>query len=193
MSKFRFDPEKHEYWLGEWRLPSVTEILHDVGLVSQYSIDEDAALRGTYVHKACALLLAGDLDWNSIDDRIAGYVKSFQLWFNHCGFDGRDAKVETPGYHASLLYAGTPDLILAGALRKFAPLLVDLKSGTPADWHKLQTAAYLNLDNGVFCLDRATVYLNKDGKMPLHKTHDSPADWQDFKACLRVYQLKRRI
>lgn len=190
MNNFRFDPEKHEYWLGESRLPSVTEILNDVGLISDYAKNEEAALRGTYVHKACALLIDGELDWNSVDERITGYVKSFHLWVIHCGLNRQHPIVEKPGFNSDFGYGGTPDLIFNAGIRSIAPLLVDLKSGTPAEWHRLQTAAYVNM-NDLPIMDRATVYLNRDGKMPLYKEHTDPIDWQNFKACVRVYRLKR--
>jgi len=71
--------------------------------------------------------------------------------------------------------------------------LLDIKTGGPADWHRLQTAAY-SMTFPHFPMRRATVHLGSNGRYAMreYKLSDMLTDRGDFQAALRVYNLQRR-
>lgn len=183
MSEFRFEEETHSYWLGSRRIPSVTQALNDAGLISDFAKDEWAASKGTVVHKCCALLAQGKLDFGSVDERILGYVLSYQKFLEHTEWIAR--AVEMQDYDRDLCYAGTFDVDFESGW------LFDLKSGAPAKWHSIQTSAY-----GRLCQTlgdqrhRGTLYLQSDGSMPKLVEHKDRNDWRVFVACLTLWHFK---
>lgn len=103
-----FDEETHTYRFKGRVVPSVTQILFDMGCISEFSTwSEFARDRGTKVHQACALL-PDRLDWSTVDARIVPYVMSFQEWLK-VGWINIMAQ-EQRGYNQELGYAGTLDL-----------------------------------------------------------------------------------
>lgn len=78
----RFDAEKHQYWIGKKRIPSVTEILRKVGLSKDFTgIDPFYADRGKATHLAIQFFLEGRLDENSLDPVIVPYFEGFKKYF----------------------------------------------------------------------------------------------------------------
>lgn len=105
MSMFRFNPDDHTYWLGNRRLPSVTEVVSRVA--PHRDVDDWYLHRGTAVHTAIQLELKGELDWSTVDERIKGRVEASMAFL-------RDAKieltlVEAPLFSRSYQFAGTVD------------------------------------------------------------------------------------
>ena len=107
-SGLEFDADKHEYSIKGQRVPSVTQILKDMGEISEFSMQsERARLRGTMVHIAGALL-PDRLDWSTVDSAIFQYVMSLALWFEQtgCVVEAQEQQVYLP----DLDVAGTLDL-----------------------------------------------------------------------------------
>lgn len=103
-----FNYERHEYSFNGYIIPSVTQILRDMGEISEFSMaSERARERGTIVHSAAALL-PDRLDWSTVDSRIFGYVMSAALWFDHskCVVEAQEQRIYIP----ELDVAGTFDL-----------------------------------------------------------------------------------
>ena len=104
-----FDAELHRYSKKGVHFPSVTQILFDMGCISEFStFSELARDRGTAVHAACALL-PDKLDWSTVDARVLPYVKSFQEWLQttkNAGILAQEQRVYIP----ELDVAGTLDL-----------------------------------------------------------------------------------
>lgn len=90
------------------------------------------AVRGTFVHKATALLERGELDVEELaaqDPEAAGYVESYARTVELT--KARAVMVERPIYSPSWWYAGTPDRVMTypdGRRRG-----VDLKTGDSTD------------------------------------------------------------
>jgi len=176
------DQSTHTYKSG---LPSVTEILVDVGLAKTDFCKEEDMLRGTAVHLACQYYDEGDLDFDSLDPTIQGYVGSYMSFEVACGH--KMEWIECPFNNG--LYAGTPDRVCTDRPR----VLIDLKTGLPQPWHKYQTAAYVNLFPDPYAYTRLGVYLQKDGS--LAKVHEHPKseyqrDLTIFLSALNVYNAK---
>jgi hypothetical protein len=103
-----FDAETHTYFMNGQKVPSVTQILWDLGEISEFSTWNDFARdRGLAVHAACALL-PDRLDWRSVDLRIIGYLESFMRWVERQKFGVFEQ--EQRGFNSDLVYAGTWDL-----------------------------------------------------------------------------------
>lgn len=188
-----FDEEKHEYIFHGVVLPSVTQILNSVGVISPFSKNEEAALRGTYIHKACALAVQGQLDPDSVDERIAGYIESFIRFLEATPmrFVNSEQRLASSIYG----YAGTYDLLLRSPAGIY--YLIDIKSGVAAKWHKLQTAAYTGLvirakGYANLPLKRGALYLQKNGTTPAFFLHSDRNDWQEFLSHLQEYHHGKR-
>jgi hypothetical protein len=99
---------------------------------------------------------------------------------------GTDA-IEQPCYSAECRFAGTPDRVvhLAGEDTK---TIIEVKTGGLAPWHKLQTAAQMQLVPGA--TGRIAVYLKPNGRYKV-ETHEAfAADWTVFRAALQVWHWK---
>jgi hypothetical protein len=183
-----FTEEGHEYRLGNERLLSVTQILESVGCINDSEwFTEEGRMRGRFVHKAIALAERGELDESTLDDRLAGYIAAYRRFVGEAE-PGPCLLLETPLYDELLRYAGTPDQVrpLFGE-----DTVIDYKTGGPAPWHALQTAAYLRLVRYPHGepVARCTLYLRQDGTYRLAR-HRRGRDWTVFKAALTVAHWK---
>jgi len=181
------------------KLPSVTTIL---GLYSDFSmihpkVLQTASLRGTEVHSICAAL-AQDIWVPSIPSDCAGFVLSFQGWFENNV--KRVLLVEEELIDEVYGFLGHPDFIVVmidGALT-----LVDLK--TPAAKNKLwslQLACYRHLakegrkadgTKANFSVDRVgSLRLKSNGSPPIFDEYTNSA--MDFSAFLAALSAWRYI
>jgi hypothetical protein len=145
MTDLIFDPEKHEYQLNGIIIPSVTQILEDVGISDFSGIPFDnleyARIRGTLVHKATALDDEGDLDEDSLDPVIIPYVMGWRKFKEEFAFV--PIQIERMIYHPTYGYCGTLDR--TGNIEEDyeKEILLDIKSGTVyIESVGPQTAAY---------------------------------------------------
>ena len=187
-----FDATSHRYTFGGAELISVTQAIRDAGLMGDMShFTDEARGRGTYVHQACEWLDQGDLDTDALDPALRPYVDAYD-WFRH-DYEPVWTCIEARRCDMVLRYAGTVDR--AGTLkgRKF-PVVLDIKSGTLAPWHRVQLAAYRHLlgqELGAL-VERAALYLSADGKYRLeHFALVDGPDWAVFQSALTLAQWKR--
>ena len=181
-----FDAVAHRYWMGDRELLSVTGALTDAGVIDAEWFTDDAAQRGTYIHKACALMDDGQL--GAVDPTYAPYVAAYETFL-------RDVKPEWAYIEHRVCdpvrgYAGTLDRL--GFLQgQWA--IVDLKSGGPAPWHRVQLAAYARLMPHATGIKPARfgLYLRKDGTYRLEPFTDR-TDEATFFAALTIAAFRRR-
>ncbi len=196
--RLHFDRATHTYRLGSRVLPSVTQILEDVGIIDYSQIPVEtrqmALERGSAVHEAIALDLQSDLDESSAEESgILGYV--------HAAREARRAlgveilAVEEQVYHPVLDYAGTLDL-------RSADCVIDWKTTRAEYWVRFQLAAYVAACaartgittrwSGV-SWRRICVELHCDGTYRIYEI--APDTWCDdfttFVAALRVWREKQ--
>src|ERR1035437_68029 len=83
--ELRFEAEKHEYFIGKKKIPSVSSILQKVGLTKNYDgVDPYYRDRGVATHKAIELYLKGILDPTSLDIAIKPQFEAFlSYWDKH--------------------------------------------------------------------------------------------------------------
>jgi len=201
-----FEPEAHVYTLheapGKTRtLPSVTQILQDNDLGFDFTQLPRLDLawygdRGTKVHLACDYLDDGVLNWDSLDPRILGYVKSYQLGKQEYKFDVLESEMLVcDRLHR---YAGTLDRIVEFSKdAKLGELIgqIDLKSGQPHISHGYQTAGYnMGLDAAGYSrhIPRFGLYLKEDGSMPGLKAYPDLQDFTVFESAVNLYYARRR-
>lgn len=184
-----FDAASHTYTLDGKVVPGVTSILKPLIDLSGIPKDVLEAKRqlGTDVHLACQLLNDQDLDEESIEPQVRGYLTAYQRFLVESG-----AKVmasEMRVHEPAVNFAGTLDLILH---YRGVGWVVDIKSSiaTPISTGP-QTAAYLR---AVHAHDatighRAALRLRPDGKYRFDPLQN-PNDWSAFVACLTIHRFK---
>ena len=192
-SALRFDEAAHAYYLGEQRLPSVTQVLaqlEDWSKVDPVAL-ELARVRGTHIHRMVELDVHGNLDEESLAPEYHGYLRQWRRFLAEMRF--KPILAECRVYDEYIGYAGTFDL--AGTLgTRF--MLVDVKSGLVPRTVPLQTAAYLN---AAICLrklpastERAALRLHEDSYrfFPIESPYG--ADLGDFTAAVRLHAWRTR-
>lgn len=195
--RLTFEPNEHKYHLDGRAVPSVTQILDDTGLKVFPDFIKDRgfyAQRGTMVHKAVELLVNGNLDENSLDDRIVGYVASFKKAWLHLAFDVEDAEFRV--FDETYWYAGTVDLKVKIQMRDgLRPAIIDVKSGSKMDGDRLQTAGYARTQPEFPDILRFCLYLKGDGSFVPGRDfieHTKLNDYAVFCAAAVVFNAKER-
>jgi hypothetical protein len=188
---FRFDPEKHEYWLDDRRMESVTEILGDAGLTDYRFSHEWYMTRGKYIHTASEMIDRNTLDWTTLDPVLVPYCEAYRSFVEDCR--PVVAVSEKPLYHATHLFAGTPDRVVKMNGRM---VIMDIKTGLPVAANWLQVAAYRELiqaNENIHATQGAVLCLQDDGKYRLKTCNlkDMKRDYQIFLAALTVVRWKK--
>lgn len=181
-----FDPETHTYTHRATgaAIPSVTQILSDLGLIDATWFNAEARTRGQYVAQATWLLDCDDLDRKSCDPRIELYVSAWQKF-------KRESAVEILAGE-ELVYSDCYDY--AGTLDRRVRLLdrtgvIDIKTGAPAPWHALQVIAYAACFPEA--LARWCVYLNGNGGYKLVE-HTGANDLGIWYGAAALHRWKRQ-
>lgn len=194
-----FDQPSHTYTLDGARLPSVTQVLDQLG--SYAGIPEDVLARkaeiGDAVHLATEMHDRGELDEASVPTEIAGYFEGWKRFRHDTGF--KPQEIERRVHSAKFRFAGTLDRTGTFTRVKGAhinrPVLVDLKCT-----YRLmasvgpQTAAYayaLQESTGLQVRRRFAVRLVNDGTYQLEELKD-PTDLSVFLAATTLYHWKQR-
>lgn len=175
-----FEPATHTYRINGRQVPSVTQILQAAGMTNGAYWTPEARDRGAYVARATEILDRDpdDFDWDAVDKEKVGYVRAWEK-FKHvsgCEIIASEERVCSEAYR----FAGTLDRVILHGCN----MLVDIKTGSSAEWHRLQTAGY-RLCRDERPLARAAVYLNPNGSYR-YVPHPDRRDEDVFKAALTV-------
>jgi len=202
-----FVPERHEYWLDGRRVPSVTEILKDTGVSTNF--DELGAMSerlrgqielkrdlGSALHADIHAFDDGDLVWRTVDDRVLPYLEAWAIFRENTGL--KPLARERVVYHAALNYCGTLDGIFERP--DGARVLIDVKTGDPHDAAaNLQTAGYQLAfaceHPDLHIVERQSVQLVPDRKVPYLVTpYRDFTDFGTWQAIVTTYwqQASRR-
>ncbi len=184
-----FDEATHTYTLNGVRIPSVTQVLADAGLVDSTWFTEEAAWRGSAVHLACRLEDEGELDEDTLDPAIAGYLDAYRKFKAESDF--RPELIEHRVVHPAYGYAGTLDR--TGTIEPWR-VIGDLKSGQVYPWVACQLTGYALTFPNPRTFRRMAIRLKDDGT---YSVTEYPAktfqeDANDFLAALRISNFKRR-
>lgn len=162
----------------------VTEILYPFSGLSSINPDvlNNAAKRGTLVHKICEGIMSG-MGEIGVNDEVRPYVDSFKQWWG----DGKEIiSMEERFYCDELMITGQSDIIIKedGKL-----ILVDLKTSySPSKTWRGQASGYHHLatKHGYDLQDIQFLHLKRTGKPP--KIHHFPLDSEFFKSIHAVWK-----
>ncbi len=192
--RLRFDAAEHAYWLGERRLPSVTQILADVGVADfsapHFSIDVKE--RGSAIHRMIALDVEEALDDEAVPDELQPYLAGWRAFLaeSHAEIEFWERPVCDP----ELGFAGTLDGIVVlpqtGVTRR---TVLDVKRSLYPSAGP-QVAAYTRCARELYdtpvLFNRAALVIPGDGSYRLVPMRE-PTDDQTFLAALRLFHWRR--
>lgn len=163
-----YDDASHRYYADGKLLMSVTQILDNAGMVSQYCRDEEARFRGSRVHELCHEDDARRLDMRKVPASLRGYVTAWRSFRRDTGFlpIASEHRVDCPQFG----YAGRFDRL---GTRNGSKLLVLLdiktsKTGVVPEYTRLQLAAYAFAFNPTAVYERMGVALMPQGQYRIH-------------------------
>lgn len=182
------DEETHIYHLDGRRIIGVTEALSI--LDDRWKVDPFYLQRGRLIHLATEYYDNGELDENTLDDRIVPYFKAYLKFLDDTHFSPRHIEVKL--YHPIYIFAGKIDRI--GLLNDDLDS-VDLKSGTPAPVDKIQGSAYWELEraNDIPVKKVFDLYLKDDSNYSMVEVEKPRVLLPVFLACLTVTRWKEGI
>lgn len=197
-----FDARNHTYSLRGLIIPSVTQVMGDLGgyLGVDAEVLRTAQERGTAVHKVTVLLDRGELGvdragvgWKHLDPPLVPYLEAW-LKFRY-DTDFVPVAIEQQVHHPRHRYAGTLDRV--GAIGD-TMCVVEIKTSAALNpITALQLAAYREAYNAVRPVTqgrargRYAVQLRKDGTYRLHEYKDA-ADLSVFLALLQIHNWRLR-
>ena len=194
-STLSFDPVAHRYWDGATELPSVTTILKEMKLTPWYPRTDgakEAMAFGTRVHLATQKHDEGGLVDLRADDDVMPYLSAWTDFL--AAYGGTITDCELKIMSRSLHYAGTLDRIISHDSGEVT--ILDIKTGSPSSWHKLQLAAYqiaweecgYNLPGRP--VRRVVCYLSNDGRFRIRE-FNRPDDIQAWRAVVCLFYWKK--
>jgi len=130
-----FDPESHTYTLDGQILPSITQVIADMGLIDTAWFTDYSRERGTLVHRIIEWHLLKELDEDTVDETLVGYLTAWKRFELDTGFV--PTAIEQPLASGVYHFGGTPDYI--GFLNSHE-VVIDGKSGTISPATGLQLA-----------------------------------------------------
>lgn len=176
MVNFRFEKERHKYFLGDKEIPGVNAILKAAGKIDDTWFDDVSAARGSGVHLAIFYDLMNDLHMDSLHPILVPYVQAWIGFKKVVKFSPIIELCEKPQYHPIHRYGGTPDFVGKMNGRN---ALIDIDTGA-STWKHWQTAAYSEFPEiKKLFPERFRLQLRKDGQFRLHR-FSSSKDFFDF-------------
>lgn len=167
MSEFYFDSEKHEYTLDGRIIPSVTQILADMGFIDSTWFTEYARQRGDFVHRIIKWYCNSVLDDDSVDSLLMPYLDAWIQFVKDSKF--HSISVEIPVFSEPYQFAGTPDHV---GLINDMKCVLDVKTGAIDTVVGLQLAGYRLLCGGISTHQRYALQLTNKGKYKLTQFKD---------------------
>lgn len=184
MSTLTFVEEKHQYFLDDSLIPSVSEILKPIHDKINAKTLKKAAERGTKIHRAIEFMSKYDL--KKFDQEILGYLEAYKKFRSeHNTWELLHSEYRT--YHKSLLYGMTIDEVYK---TEKGIVLLDLKTTSEAylnTW-SVQLSAYKNGYESQHekVIKTYILKLNKDGEYQLFELSDK---FSVFLSCLEIYRF----
>ncbi len=174
---FRYDALRHEYFIGDVRVPSVTQLIELGGLVNGSAyFTEESRRRGTEVHQLCADWELGALDPVTVQTTrrpyLLGYISAVGVL--QPTWDAIEEATVSQRYRF-----GTRTDRVGTVFGK--PSIAEIKSAVKAKHHAVQTALQAIAESERWNLpakqfQRLTIYLTHNGKWSVD-THTDPRDF----------------
>jgi hypothetical protein len=186
--QLHYDDATHTYTEDGQRLVSITQAIASGGLTDSNWYNELATWRGSVVHACCEYDDQGDLLESTVPVDAKGYLAAWRSARTQLGV--KFTEIEQARMHPIYRYAGRPDRI--GVLPNGDRVVIELKTGSSARWHAIQTAAQANFFPEPRTFRRFSVILSGDGTFSMHEYTKASfsADWQCFQACLSIHNWR---
>lgn len=199
MPRFEADEVKRIFLLDGRRIPSITDVIQDLGYIDPRWFTERDRLRGQYAHSLCqfydeqdydpaeAKKLTGFIDADP-NAGLDGYVESWRKIVERYKPTWLD--IERRLFSPTLRFCGKPDRRLLIGKREH---IWEIKTGPPEAWHGYQTGAQ-DVLFGPYPDDvrrRAGVHLHADGAEATLKPHPLFDDAAHFFAMLDCYRTRQ--
>ena len=191
--ELEFEAKSHVYRINGQPIPSVTQVLEDVGIIDYSYIPgntrEMALDRGRDVHLATAFDDEGDLDEAGFP--FMPYVQAWRNFRAATGFEP-DA-IEQRGFNRDHNFAGTIDRL--GRMGDGTVAIIDLKCGQAQKWVALQIGAYCSFLPDPRVYRRLCVELHPNETFSVFEFKSSlwKHDFNLFLTALTVYRMKREL
>jgi hypothetical protein len=176
---------------------SVSQVLRVMTGEDSYGSEADMQ-RGTDLHTIFALSVAsyaGRCAPPVVPVEYQGYHQSMQWWIER--WKPEPVHIERPSVSAmtGLPFAGTPDLLAwTSGNGKRLLSLVDLKSGTKANWHYVQVQAYQLLTGYQEATALRLLYVHADGSEPDYcSIKRNPRDFAAFHSALNLLLYRESL
>jgi hypothetical protein len=191
MSTVSVDREQsRQYAADGQRYFSVSQVLRVMTGEDSYGSEADMQ-RGTDLHTIFALAVAsyaGRCAPPVVPVEYQGYYQSMHWWIDR--WKPEPVAIERPSISGvkGLPFAGTPDLLAwtSGNDQRRLSLL-DLKSGTKANWHYVQVQAYQRLVGYQDATALRLLYVHADGSDPDYvSVKRNPRDFAAFHSALNL-------
>jgi hypothetical protein len=186
-----FDEALHLYYVRGREVPSVSRVLKDLKLTGYFSgaATLEAMARGSRVHLLTQRDDEGSTKPPENSDE-SGYLDAWREW--RSSFGGVVDAIEFRIQSSKFRYAGTIDRIIRFPSGRI--VVVEIKTGAEARWHRLQTSAYTTayVEDGHAPgirpeqVERLAVYLNPDGTYR-ERLHQNPADLQGWRSAITLW------
>ena len=179
-----FDSLNHSYTEGEISLPSVTTILKAEGFYNPQMFAEGAAHRGTFVHLITQQVDEGTKGLKDFNlNPLYAYALAWDKFKTDTGAEILDCEIIVGGTDQGC--AGTVDRLVRIRGQEY---VLDIKSGVPMLWHRIQLAGYKYLLGKP--LRRMCVYLKDTGQ---YRADECKNRYDDtvWKAALISYRWKK--
>lgn len=184
---FRFDAGRHEYFIGDQRIPSATQLLEMGGLVngSQY-FTEASRRRGTAVHALAADYDLGVLDLPRLESPHRGYVLGYIAACE--ALKPSWQSIELADVHPGYRYGVRTDRIGTVFGRR---TVCEIKSAAKAKHHAVQTALQALADSvrsqvPPALVQRLTVYVKNTGRFSV-EVHEDRRDFDTAMELIRRF------
>lgn len=158
-----FDDARHKYYADGREMPSVTQILQAVGLISSHSFDEAARWRGSEVHRLCYEDDLQPIDFRKVLPEHRDYVRAWRKFKRDTSFVPKliEHRVDSLGFG----YSGRLDRVGNRPGQRLRTML-DIKTnkqGQVGDYVRYQMAAYALALEPSAIFERMAVVLKPDG------------------------------
>jgi hypothetical protein len=189
VGKLLFYDTTHEYEVDGVKVPSVSEVLRFLSReqyqdVAQYTLD-NAADRGSKVHKACELLIKyGEAE---IEADIESYVKAFMAWVDKHKIDflHMEKALACPDYAGRVDFICTVDGDLSVVdLKTVSAVNKTLVKAQLNGYRRLVEFNELGKVQSLYCLQ-----LMNDGK---YREYPVALDYSEFQSCLTLHKAMAR-
>jgi len=181
----RFSPDKHQYFINDRPVPSVTQVVRAIlGDAIWNATDPWYLERGTAVH-ACAALIAQGKQFEH-DPAIDGQVRACRKFF--ADWKPEVLEIERQLYGERYQFAGTMDMLCR--LNQRSDVIVDWKSAL-SEVAEIQIGGY-----GVMCPQARygiVVALQDDGNYKCGEMFKLDRRKNEFLALRSSYSIKQRL